>query len=382
MADTEYKKYKKSLQKLLDIANVKIDGKNASDPQVHDNRFYQRVLSEGSLGVGESYMDGWWDCKALDQLIAKGYEAHIDEHLSSRQQAKFLMYHVKARIANRQSGAQAYKNAQSHYDIGNDLYEPMLGKTMAYTCAYWAWGAKTLDQAQTDKFELICRKLGLKKGMTVLDVGCGWGGLSMYMAKEYGCKVVCFTPAHEQIAYIKKHSKGLKVKPMLTTWQDYSGKKKFDRIAAIGVTEHIGPKNYDDFLAKIHKLLADDGLFLLHTIGGNRSAQANDVWIDKYIFPGAVLPSVQQLAAASEGKFVMEDWHNLNTNYDKTLLAWNDNFQKSYALLDHDKYDERFKRMWQYYLLVCAGLFRARHTQLWQIVYSPHGVKGGYESVR
>jgi cyclopropane-fatty-acyl-phospholipid synthase len=382
VADTDYKTYKRSLKKLLDMADIKIDGKRPEDIVVHDNRFYQRALGMGSLGIGESYMDGWWDCKRLDTLIAKGFEAHVNEHISSKQQAKFVMYHLKARIANRQAGQLAYKNAQRHYDIGNDLYEPMLGETMAYTCAYWEWGAKDLDEAQRDKFELICKKLGLKKGMKVLDVGCGWGGLSMYMAREYGCKVVCFTPAKEQVAYIKAHTKGLNVKPVLTTWEDYDGKGKFDRIAAIGVTEHIGPKNYSGFLAKMRSLLVDDGLFLLHTIGGNKSVQATDVWMDKYIFPNAVLPSVKQLATASEGKFVMEDWHNLGPNYDKTLLAWNENFQKSYPSLDHDKYDERFKRMWEFYLLVCAGLFRSRYTQLWQIVYSPHGVKGGYKSVR
>jgi cyclopropane-fatty-acyl-phospholipid synthase len=327
-------------------------------------------------------MDGWWDCKSLDQMITRAFEAHINEHLSPRQKAKFVSYYLKARLANRQSGKLAYKNAQRHYDIGNDLYEPMLGSTMAYTCAYWAWGAKTLDQAQTDKFELICRKLGLKKGMRVLDVGCGWGGLSMHIAEKYGCEVICFTPAREQIAYIKEHTKKLKVKPKLTTWQDYNGKTKFDRIVAIGVTEHIGPKNYNAFLSKMRDLLADDGLFLLHTIGGNRSVQTTDLWLDKYIFPNAVLPSARQLTTAAENKFVLEDWHNMGINYDKTLLAWNENFQKSYPGLDRNKYDERFKRMWEFYLLVCAGLFRSRYTQLWQIVYSPYGVKDGYNSVR
>ena len=253
---------------------------------------------------------------------------------------------------------------------------------MAYTCAYWDRGAKTLDQAQTDKFDLVCEKLGLKKGMKVLDPGCGWGGLSIHMAKKYGCEVVCFTPAKEQIAFIKTHTKGLKVQAKLSTWQDYDGKTKFDRIASIGMMEHVGPKNYREYLVKMQSILKDDGLMVLHTIGGNRSVRRIDPWIDKYIFPGAVLPSVKQIASALEGVFILEDWHNLSTNYDKTLLAWYANFKKSYPNLDHTKYDQRFYRMWEYYLLICAALFRSRSTQLWQIVLSPRGVEGGYRSVR
>lgn len=379
MANNEHKT---KLIKLLAQADVKVGGNRAQDIQIKDDRFYDRVFSDGSLGVGESYMDGWWSSKQLDKTMTLVFKAKLSERLGLDDKVKFALYHIKARIANQQAGKKAYKNAQSHYDIGNDLYEPMLGRTMAYTCAYWAWGAKTLDQAQTDKYELICQKLGLKRGMTVLDVGCGWGELAIYMAKKYGCEVVCLTPAHEQIAYIKAHAKGLKVKPILTTWQDYPGKTKFDRIAAIGVMEHVGPKNYDAFLTKMHSLVKPDGLFILHTIGSNVSIVSMDPWIDTYIFPGGVLPSIKQISTASEGKFVMEDWHNMGANYDPTLMSWYKNFIKSYPKLDHEKYDERFKRMWEFYLLACAGQFRSRNIQLWQVVYSPHGVEGGYKSVR
>ncbi len=370
------------LKKLLTKADVKVGGSRAQDIKVHDERFYDRVFSDGSLGVGESYMDGWWSSKQLDKTMTLVFRSNLSEQIGIDEQVKFAFYYLKSRWANQQKGKKAYKNAQSHYDIGNDLYEPMLGPTMAYTCAYWARGAKNLDQAQTDKYELICQKLGLKKGMTVLDVGCGWGGLATYMAKKYGCEVVCFTPAKEQISYIKDHAKGLKVKPILTTWQDYSGKTKFDRIAAIGVMEHVGPKNYEKFIAKMRTLVKDDGLFMLHTIGSNKSIASIDPWIDTYIFPGGVLPSIKQIATAAEGKFVMEDWHNMGANYDPTLMSWYKNFIKSYPKLDHEKYDERFKRMWEFYLLACAGQFRSRNIQLWQVVYSPHGVEGGYKSVR
>jgi len=379
MADTEYKK---RTQQLLKYADVKINGTRDQDLQVLDDRLYERVFSEGSMGAGESYMDGWWKAKKLDKFFYNVFTSEVDQKLTSSVKLRLAAFYVSAKIMNRQSGKSAYKNAQSHYDIGNDLYEPMLGSTMAYTCAYWDRGAKTLDQAQTDKFELICQKLGLKKGMKVLDVGCGWGGLAMHMAKNYSCEVTCFTPAHEQINYIKEHSKGLKIKPVLTTYQDYKDTIKYDRIAAIGIMEHVGPKNYESFLAKMKTMLKQDGLFILHTIGSNKSVTVVDPWIDKYIFPGGVLPSIKQIATAAEGKFVMEDWHNMGANYDPTLMAWNANFQKSYPKLNHKRYDERFKRMWEFYLLACAGRFRSRNIQLWQVVYSPNGVAGGYKSVR
>ena len=365
---------------MLKDAGVTIDGNKPYDLIVHNDRVFKKVFKSGSVGLGESYIEEDWDAKKLDEFFYRLFRSDI--HNKARKNIKLALYVAKGQVMNLQAPKRAYRNAQLHYDIGNDLYEPMLGHTMAYTCAYWDRGAKTLDQAQTDKFDLVCEKLGLKKGMKVLDPGCGWGGLSIHMAKKYGCEVVCFTPAKEQIAFIKAHTKGLKVQAKLSTWQDYDGKTKFDRIASIGMMEHVGPKNYREYLTKMQSILKDDGLMVLHTIGGNRSTQYTDPWIDRYIFPGGALPSVKQIASALEGVFILEDWHNLSTNYDKTLLAWYANFKKSYPNLDHTKYDQRFYRMWEYYLLICAALFRSRSTQLWQIVLSPRGVEGGYRSVR
>jgi cyclopropane-fatty-acyl-phospholipid synthase len=369
-------------KELLAMADIKIGGKRPQDIRVNNPRFYDQALSYGPLGAGESYMDGDWDAVKLDVFFYKILRARLESYIQSKISGRVAMKIVLSYLLNQQKGKRAYSNAQSHYDIGNDLYEPMLGNTMAYTCAYWDRGAKTLDQAQTDKFDLVCEKLGLKKGMKVLDPGCGWGGLSIYMAKRYGCEVVCFTPAREQIAYIKAHTKGLKVKAKLTTWQDYNSKTRFDRIASIGMLEHVGPKNYREYMTKMQSILKDDGLMLLHTIGKNRTSLYTDPWITRYIFPGGVLPSVKQITSSSEGLFVLEDWHSMGANYDQTLMAWNENFQKSYPNLDHNKYDERFKKMWEYYLLMCAGAFRARKNQLWQVVLSKYGVKGGYNSVR
>jgi cyclopropane-fatty-acyl-phospholipid synthase len=250
-------KSKELATKLLAAADVKVGGKRAQDIVVTDERFYKRAISQGSLGIGESYMDGWWRANKLDAFFYHVLSADLQTEVQSRVKRQIVWRVVLAHILNLQGGRRAYKNAQAHYDIGNDLYEPMLGKTMAYTCAYWDRGAKTLDQAQIDKFDLVCEKLGLKKGMKVLDPGCGWGGLSIHMARKYGCEVTCFTPAREQIAYIKAHAKGLKVIPILSTWQDYNAKTKFDRIASIGMLEHVGPKNYRKYLLKMNSILVD-----------------------------------------------------------------------------------------------------------------------------
>ena len=371
---------KKILKKLLKEAGITVDGSKPYDVAVHDEAFYSRVLRYGALGVGESYMEGMWSSKQLDNTFVRVFEARLEDKIKSN--AGLLFYLARNRIMNLQMGKRAYKNAQSHYDIGNELYGPMLGKTMAYTCAYWEWGAKTLDQAQTDKFELVCRKLGLKRGMKVLDTGCGWGGLSIYMAKNYGCEVVCFTPAKEQIKFIKANSKGLNIKALDTTWQDFQTTAKFDRIASIGMMEHVGPKNYRAYLTKMKSYLKEDGIMLLHTIGGNKSSLDIDPWIGKYIFPGGVLPTIKQLSTAMEGLLIVDDWHNMGFNYSKTLLCWYDNFKKSYPSLDHDKYDRRFYLMWEYYLLGTSALFRTRSAQLWQVVLSKNGVAGGYRSIR
>ncbi len=368
--------------KILALADIKVGGSRPQDITINNEEFFNIAITKGSLGIGEAYMNGDWKANKLDMFFYNVLRAGLEEKIQGNLKAQIIIRGLSARLLNAQMGKRAYKNARAHYDIGNNLYEPMLGKTMAYTCAYWAWGAKDLDQAQTDKFDLVCKKLGLKPGMRVMDPGCGWGGLSMHMAKHYGCEVVCFTPANEQISYIKSHTGKLSIKALTTTWQDYSTTTKFDRITSVGMMEHVGPKNYRAYLTKMQSLLKKDGLMLLHTIGGNKSILQGDPWLNRYIFPGAVLPSVKQLGAAFEGIFMLEDWHNMGINYDKTLLAWYANFKKSYPSLDHSIYDKKFYLMWEYYLLSCAGAFRSRSMQLWQVVLSKNGVEGGYKSIR
>ena len=368
----------KDAQKILSHAGITVNGTKPYDIQVHNPDFFARAIREGSLGLGESYMDGWWDVKELDQFFDKVISANLDTKVPK---TEFLKLAVKMVLFNRQTKSKSKQVAEQHYDLGNELYTRMLDKNMQYTCGYWK-NAKTLDQAQVDKLKLICEKLQLKKGMKVLELGSGFGGLARFMAKEDGCEVVSYNISKEQIAYAREWCKGLKVTFVEADYREAKG--TYDRVVSIGLCEHVGYKNYRTFMELAHRCLKDDGLFLLHTIAGNTSVFSTNAWIDKYIFPGGMLPSAKQLSTASEGLFVLEDWHNFGADYDKTLMAWEQNFVKHWRELKgtSKKYDDRFYRMWRYYLLSCAGSFRARRIQLYQIVYSKKGVRGGYKSLR
>ncbi len=367
---------KQTAQKLLDMAGVKINGSNPWDIQVKNDNFYQRVLNQGSLGLGESYMDGWWDCPQLDVFFTKVLRAQLDRKI--KHDWKLIFNLIFWRVFNQQSKSRAFEIGEKHYDIGNDLYEIMLDKRLVYTCAYWP-GAENLDQAQENKLDLVCRKIGLKSGQTVLDIGCGWGSFAKFAAEKYGAKVVGITVSKEQMELAQKLCQGLPVEIRLQDYRDLD--EKFDHIISLGMIEHVGYKNYREYMKIVHKCLKDNGLFLLQTIGGNRSVKDTEAWIDKYIFPNSMLPSVAQIGSAINDLFVLEDWHSFGINYDKTLMAWYENFINGWDKIK-DNYNERFFRMWQYYLLCCAGSFRARKNQLWQIVLSKDGVKGGYQSIR
>jgi len=320
-------------------------------------------------------MDGWWDCPHLDEFFFKVLRADLDEELRNW---RIVVHHLKARIVNLQTKSKSLVVAQKHYDAGNDLYARMLGESMAYTCGYWK-GAKNLDEAQDAKFELICKKIGLKPGMTVLDLGCGFGGFLKYAAEHYKISGVGINISKEQVKFAREATKGLPLEFQLIDYRDTKG--TFDRVVSIGMTEHIGYKNYRGFLELVHERLSDDGLFLLHTIGANKSETASDPWTNTYVFPNGHLPSIKQLGESMENLFTMEDWHNFGADYDKTLMAWHHNFVAHWDEIKNE-YDERFYRMWTYYLLSCAGAFRARRLQLWQVVLSKKGVLGGYRSVR
>lgn len=367
-------------EKLLARADVIIGGGRPWDITVRDERLFPRVIRYGTLGLGESYMDGWWDAAEIDTFVCKVFASDIDRAIQVNLASIFTV--LKAFLFNLQSSGRAFKVGEVHYDLGNDLYQAMLDRRMVYTCGYWSGTppAQNLDEAQVAKLDLVCRKIGLKKGDRILDIGCGWGSFAKYAAERYGASVVGITVSEEQAELAKENCKGLPVEIRVQDYRDVN--EPFDHIVSLGMFEHVGAKNYRTYFEVADRCLKKGGLFLLHTIGFPVSQITSDPWIEKYIFPGGVLPSVTQIGKAIEGLFVVEDLHNFGADYDKTLMAWFKNFDAAWPeLRKNKKYDERFYRMWKYYLLTCAGGFRAREMQLWQIVLS-RGVPGGYKSVR
>ncbi|MBS1255483.1 MAG: Cyclopropane-fatty-acyl-phospholipid synthase [Deltaproteobacteria bacterium] len=369
---------KKVMEKYLLLSDIEINGERPWDLQVNNPAAFDRIASGGSLAMGESYMDGWWDCDALDQFFEKIFENKLDQKLKTKSRKPFWTSFIKARKIVSPDKSKAYEIGERHYDKGNKLFTLMLDKRLNYSCGYWE-KASTLDEAQEAKLDLVCRKLDLKPGMKVLDIGCGWGAFVKYAAEEYGVSVEGITVSKQQQVFAEKLCQGLDVKIELKDYREISG--KFDRIVSIGMFEHVGYKNYRKFMELTKRCLTEDGLFLLHTIGRNDSGKSTDSWIAKYIFPNSMLPSAGQITTASEGLFIMEDWHNFGQYYDNTLMAWYDNFSRNWHFLK-EEYDERFFRMWRYYLLSCAGIFRARIKQLWQIVFSKNGLKWGYRCQR
>ena len=368
---------------LLGSAGVEVNGPGEADIQVKHPDFYKRVIREGALGFGEAYMDGWWEVKKLDELCYKLLHASLEEKIKSM---NYFVHYMEAILVNAGKKSKAFEVGEKHYDLGNVLFQKMLDKSMSYSCGYWK-DAKNLDEAQEAKLGLICRKLNLKPGMKVLDIGCGWGGFCKYSAENYGVEVTGITVSKEQVDYATSYCKGLNVKIKLMDYRDLNSnilpdnELLFDRVVSVGMFEHVGYKNYSTFMITVYKLLKEDGLFLLHTIGSNKSVVTSDQWSNKYIFPNSHVPSIKQIGGAIEGLFVMEDWHSFGAYYDKTLMAWFENFDSNWQDIKSD-YDERFYRMWKYYLLSSAGSFRARNVQLWQIVLSNKGVPGGYSSIR
>lgn len=367
---------KETITKILQSTDVTLNGKHPWDVQVHNEQVYDRVLSEGSVGLGESYMDSWWDCNQLDEFFSRTLRAGLENTI--KQDKWLLLKALYFKVINLQTKIRSLDVAKKHYDLGNTLFEYMLDSRMNYTCAYWK-NADTLEEAQLKKLDLVCQKLKLQPGMRVLDIGCGWGALAKYAAEKYDVSVVGVTISKQQYDYATLNCKNLPVEIRLQDYRDTQG--QFDRICSIGMFEAVGHLNFRTYMKTVHRNLSDDGLFLLHTIGSNQTLTSADPFISKYIFPNGMLPSIAQLGQSIEKLFVMEDWHNIGAHYDKTLMAWHSRFNQHWDKIKNN-YDDRFFRMWNYYLLSCAGAFRARDLQLWQVVLSKNGILGGYEAPR
>ena len=364
------------LAQVCDECGVTINGSAPADPQIHNRELARRAFTEGSMGLGEAYMEGWWDCEALDELATRAMRASIDQKIENK--ARLVFEIAKARVFNFQKKSRAFQVGEKHYDTGNDLFEIMLDPTMSYSCGYWK-GASNLYEAQVNKLDLLCRKLQLEKGMKLLDIGSGWGGLAEHAARNYGVEVLGVTVSKEQAALATERCCGLPIEFRLQDYRDLTG--QFDRIVSVGMFEHVGVKNYRTYMQKCHSLLRDNGLFALHTIGTNRTHDLVDPWIKKYIFPNGKLPSLHQISGAYESWFVLEDLHNFGPDYDRTLMEWHRNFKNGWSELS-GSYSNEFYRMWEYYLKVCAASFRSRENQLWQLVLSKPDGSVRYDSPR
>lgn len=363
-------------RELLDRIGVEIGGDRPCDITIHDQRFWNRVLKDREFGLAEAYQEGWWDANELDVFLAVAQRSDLRDMV--KRSPKLIAMAARSALTNRQTVNRARRNASAHYDIGNDLYQRMLDKRMIYSCAYWR-DADDLDSAQEAKLDLICRKLGLEQGMTLLDIGCGWGGLAQFAAERYDVRVTGISPAIEQVKVAKERCAGLPVEIRQADYRDLDG--TFDRIVSVGMMEHVGPRNFDTFFAKCAELLDPDGIMLHHTIGSNVSKNNVDPWFDKYIFPGGVLPSLHQITGATESVWSVEDVHNFGPDYDRTLMQWQNNIDQRWSEIPD--YDEHFRRTWHYYLAGSAASFRVRVLQLWQIVFTrTKRERGVYQAVR
>ena len=360
---------KRQIVKHLATAGININGCQPWDIKVHNPSLYGRIFRQGSLGLGESYVDGWWDCVALDEFFSRVLSVNLDRKLFGWDKVKIAGL---ARLLNMQNRKRSERVADQHYDVGNDLYKEMLDRRMMYSCGYWR-RAKTLDEAQEAKLELIACKLDLANKARILDIGCGWGGACRFFAERYGVEVVGITLSGEQAQFAREYCAGYDVEILQQDYRNFPSSEMFDAIYSIGMFEHVGYKNYRVFMRKVHDLLPPGGRFLLHTIGKSNTRIHTDPWINRYIFPHGMIPAVPHVARSVEKLFVMEDWHTFGQDYDRTLMVWRTNFEAAWDSL-REAYDERFFRLWCYYLSSCAGSFRAQNNHLWQILLAKEGL--------
>lgn len=356
----------KSFSELLARAGVQVNGSHPTDIQVRsqDEAALMRHFrfSPLSLAAGESYMDGLFKVDRLDNFFTLALSAGLEKDVGIRTKLKegikrffFRLNKEKARLF-----------AEHHYNLGLDFYRAMLGPTMMYTCGYWR-GTDNVDVAQQQKIALVNKKIRLEDGMSVLDIGCGYGGYGKETKKQFpNVRISGITNASDMAKISQDNYDHI----VYGDFRDFQH-TKYDAVVSLGMIEHIGPYNYRSLMESAYKSLKIGGTFLLHTIVGNKSTHTTDPFIDKYIFPGSVIPSHAQILKAAEDLFVLEDLHNFGPDYDRTLMAWYKNLVDNWMILS-TVYDQRIFRMYEYYLLSCAASFRVRKNQLCQYLLVKH----------
>jgi cyclopropane-fatty-acyl-phospholipid synthase len=367
---------KKIVTNLFSRAGITIGGNKHWDIRVNNDRFYPSTL-RGSLGFGESYMKGDWEVESIDALFRRIIRMDIPR--SSLVTLNRLYLDIKSRLTNLQTRIGSLAIAETHYDLDHRLYELFLGPYNQYTCCFFNQ-AQSLEEAEVEKLELICNKLDLHEGDRVLDIGCGWGGFAKYAAETRGCRVTGVSISKEQIAYARQYTQGLPVEIIDCDYRDLPGRLSsgyFDKAVIIGMIEHVGHKNYRKLVNIVHQLLKDDGMFLLHTIGNCEQTTVVDPWIEKYIFRNSMAPAMSQLGNAFEGLFAVQAWENYGHYYAPTLAAWQERFEANWpqiaAIETERRFDEKFRRMFNYYLLSCKAGFETEQLNLWHIVMTKQG---------
>ena len=311
---------------------------------------------------------------SLEEFLMSLVENLGREEITTASYLSKKIYEAVRYISNFNLPGKARKNVEHHYDIGGDkgekLYDIFLDtKHRQYSCAYWKEDTKTLEEAQQNKINHIIKKLNIKNGQKILEVGCGWGGMAFEIARQKGCEVKGISLSKNQINYCKKKAKELnldnQVSFELADYREVEG--EYDRIYSVGMFEHVGKKFYNVFFKSINKLLKKDGLFLLHTIGVVDKPSPPNKFINKYIFPGGVCPSLSQIVKPIEKTgLIVADTETLIRHYDKTLLSWLNRFMAKKDLVK-DMFDEKFVKMWSFYLASCAAAFRYRDLVVFQL---------------
>jgi cyclopropane-fatty-acyl-phospholipid synthase len=343
---------------------------------VHDHRFYRRIIKEASLGLGESYMEGWWDAKGEDIVSILGVVLlnNLPQKLpKSVQLLLSVLKHGRVRTAGR---SKSRSNIARHYDVGNDFYELFLDEDyMGYTCGLQLNVQDTSEDLQRQKFDLVCRKLGLKRGETLVDLGCGFGGMLRHAAKHYGISGVGCTLSTGQAEWASRkiREEGLqdRIRVELMDYRDMSG--QFDKVVSIGMAEHVWSNGYGTLFGKAASLIPVGGIGLVHTIGSTDAPDDfYDPWMNRYIFPGARLPRLAELCSAADGAgLTVGHAENLRPHYAETLRLWRAKFAANRGTIRAlgPQYDDSFLRMWDYYLQAADSTFRYGTCQLYQVLF-------------
>ncbi len=347
------------------------DGRQTWGLQISDSAVRRRIQRLGIVALGETYEQGHWQCDNLEDFMYQVFTGS-PLTLSLAAWSKLLLAALDQRLFNRQNGRGAFNIGLKHYDLGNDLFRCMLDSSMTYTSGYWAH-ATTLDEAQKAKLDLICRKLNLRPGQRVLDIGCGWGNFAHFAATNYGAHVTGLTVSQEQARFAQERCRDLPVEIRLQDYRTF--RESFDHVVSIEMIEAVGRKNLPAYFKTIDSVLKNDGLAVVQVISGDTLSSTSDrgldqyiLWLVKYIFPDGYLPKQHELVPPRSTQLAIEDWHRFHDDYPKTLRAWSDRFNQNWRQLAA-QYDDAFHRRWNFYLSGCAAAFRAGLVSVSQLTY-------------